>query len=267
VGAGADSLLGSVSSAHSGGFVLALAVFLACAVEMVEAFTIVLAVGVTRGWRLALAGAGAAVVVLGALVAVVGPPIVHWVPLDVLRVIIGALLLWFGFGWLRKAVLRAAGRKAKHDEDAIYAKTVAGLEGEMKAAGSTRGEDRAAFLVSFKGVFLEGLEVVIIVLTLGGASHNLGLAAASAAVALVAVVAVAAVAARPLAKVPENTMKMAVGLMLVSFGTFWVAEGLGLKWPGSDAALLGLVALYGLVAWGAVRLLAGRSPSPSRPSA
>jgi uncharacterized membrane protein len=257
------SPMAAVSGAHSGGVFLAIAVFLACAVEMVEAFTIVMAVGTTRGWRISLAGAGAAVVSLGALVAAVGPAVVHFVPLDALRIVIGALLLWFGFGWVRKAILRAAGRKAKHDEDAIYAETVAGLEGETDAAAPAQRRDWAAFLVSFKGVFLEGLEVVIIVLTLGGASHNLGLATVAAAAALVVVTAAGAVAARPLSRVPENTMKMTVGLLLVSFGTFWVGEGLGLDWPGSDAALLGLLATYGSIAWGAVRLLARRSPSPS----
>lgn len=228
---------------------------------MVEAFTIVAAVGTTRGWRISLAGAGAAVLSLGALVAAVGPAVVHLVPLDALRVVIGALLLWFGFGWLRKAVLRAAGRKAKHDEDAIYAETVAGLVGATSAAAPTRGRDWAAFAVAFKGVFLEGLEVVVIVLTLGGASHDLTLAALAAAAALGVVVIAGAVAARPLSRVPENTMKMTVGLLLISFGTFWLGEGLGLHWPGSDAALLVLLAGYGSIAWGAVRLLARPSPA------
>jgi uncharacterized membrane protein len=252
-----------VSGTHSGGIYLAVAVFLACAVEMVEAFTIVMAVATTRGWRIALAGAAAAVLTLGALVAVVGPPIVHWVPIDALRVLIGVLLLWFGAGWLRKAVLRAAGRKAKHDEDAIYARTVAEIEAGTEAAAPTRSRDWAAFLVSFKGVFLEGLEVVIIVLTLGGAAHNLALAAVAAGAALVVVVVVAAMVAKPLSQVPENTMKMVVALLLVSFGTFWIGEGLGLPWPGSDAFLLVLVAIYGSGAWVATRLLSRGSPAPA----
>lgn len=254
----------AATDAHTGGIVLAAAVFLACAVEMVEALTIVVAVGTTRGWRPALGGAAAAVVALAALVVAFGPAVVHLIPIDALRVVVGVLLLWFGSQWLRKAVLRAAGRKARHDEDAIFATTVAELQEETGSAPPTRTQQRAAALVSFKGVFLEGLEVVIIVLTLGGASHNLALAAVAAGAALVVVTAAGVIAARPLSKVPENAMKMAVGLMLVSFGTFWLCEGLGLHWPGSDAALLVLVAAYGLAAWVAVRLLSRRSaPAPT----
>jgi uncharacterized membrane protein len=238
---------------HTGGGVLFLAVFVACAVEMVEALTIVVAVGVSRGWRWSLLGAAAAVVVLGAAVVAVGPAVVHWVPIDALRVVIGLLLLVVGFNWLRKAVLRAAGRKAKHDEDAIFAETVSGLEAEPKPTGP----DWPAFAVAFKGVFLEGLEVVIIVLTLGSASHDLSLAAVAAGAAVLVVGVVGAVVARQLSNVPENAMKMTVGLMLVSFGTFWVGEGLGLHWPGSDLALLPLLAAYAVVAWVAVRALSG----------
>ena len=150
------------------------AVFLASAVEMVEALTIVLAVGVTRGWRSAFEGVAAALVVLAALVAVFGPALVHYVPLSALRLVVGGLLLVFGLQWLRKAVLRAAGLKAKHDEDAIYAEQVA----ELSEAPRPSGRDATAFTVAFKGVFLEGLEVVVIVLTLGTTSHRLGLAAA-----------------------------------------------------------------------------------------
>jgi uncharacterized membrane protein len=244
----------AVSGGHSTGIFLAIAVFLACAVEMVEALTIVVAVGTTRGWKISLAGAGAAVLTLGVLVVAFGPAVIHFIPLNALRVIIGLLLLYFGFGWLRKAILRASGRKAKHDEDAIYARTVKEIE-EPEAAGGGRSRNAAAFMISFKGVFLEGLEVVIIVLTLGGAAHNLALASAAAGVALVVVTAAGAIAARPLSRVPENTMKFTVGLMLVTFGTFWLGEGLGLDWPGADASLLWLLALYGLLSWGAVRLL------------
>ena len=146
---------------------LVTAVFLASAVEMVEALTIVLAVGVTRGWRSALEGVAVALVVLAALVVVVGPPLVHWVPLSVLRLVVGGLLLVFGLQWLRKAILRAAGLKAKHDEDAIFAEQVA----ELQEAPPATGRDATAFTVAFKGVFLEGLEVVVIVITLGSTSH------------------------------------------------------------------------------------------------
>jgi uncharacterized membrane protein len=254
----------AVTGGHSTGIFLAIAVFLACAVEMVEALTIVVAVGTTRGWRVSLAGAGAAVLSLGALVLAFGPAVIHLVPLDALRVIIGLLLVYFGFGWLRKAILRASGRKAKHDEDAIYARTVKEIEEEPEAASPGRSRDAAAFVISFKGVFLEGLEVVIIVLTLGGAAHNLALASAAAGVALLVVTVAGIVAARPLSRVPENTMKFTVGLMLVTFGTFWLGEGLGLDWPGADASLLWLLAVYGLLSWGAVRLLSrSRAASPT----
>lgn len=232
----------------SASIVLALAVFLASAVEMVEALTIVAAVGVTRGWRSALEGVGVAIVVLGVLVAALGPALVHFVPLGALRIVIGAVLLVFGLQWLRKAVLRASGYKAKHDEDAIFAKQVSLLSAE--GTGRQRSaRDATAFTVAFKGVFLEGLEVVIIVLTLGSTAHNLGLAAVAAGAAVVVVGGIGAVVARQLAGVPENALKTAVGLMLVSFGTFWSGEGLGVHWPGSDLAIPVLVGLYGLATW------------------
>jgi len=232
----------------SASIVLALAVFLASTVEMVEALTIVAAVGVTRGWRSALEGVGVAIVVLAVLVAALGPTLVHFVPLGALRVVIGAVLLVFGLQWLRKAVLRASGYKAKHDEDAIFAKQVSLLSAEG-ADPQRRARDATAFTVAFKGVFLEGLEVVIIVLTLGSTAHDLGLAAAAAGGAVVVVGGIGAVVARQLAGVPENALKTAVGLMLVSFGTFWSGEGLHVHWPGSDLAIPVLVGLYGLATW------------------
>jgi uncharacterized membrane protein len=248
-----------LANVHTSGIVLVVAVFLACAVEMVEAFTIVLAVATTRGWRSAAQGSVAALVVLAALVAVFGPALTR-IPLDVLRVGIGAVLLIFGLQWLRKAVLRAAGLKAKHDEDAIYAEQVAELE-----AADDRDRDRVAFVVAFKGVFLEGLEVVVIVLTLGATGHDLGLAAVAAGAALVVVSVVAAVVARQLSGVPENAMKAVVGLMLVGFGTFWAGEGLGVRWPGSDLMIPVLVAAYGLWSWLLVSALrrAGRRVAPT----
>ncbi len=233
------------TTVHSGNVILIVAVFLASAVEMVEALTIVLAVGVTRGWRSALEGVAVALAALAGLVVLLGPALVHYVPLSVLRLVVGGLLLVFGLQWLRKAVLRAAGLKAKHDEDAIYAKQVQELAGPAEG----RGRDTTAFVVAFKGVFLEGLEVVVIVITLGTTSHNLGLAAASAAAAVVVVGVVGLVVARQLSAVPENAMKMGVGLMLVSFGTFWAGEGVGVHWPGSDLAIPVLVAAYGAMAW------------------
>jgi Ca2+/H+ antiporter, TMEM165/GDT1 family len=236
------------TTTSSGSVVLVTAVFLASAVEMVEALTIVLAVGVTRGWRSALEGAAVALVVLATLVVALGPALVHYVPLSVLRLVVGGLLLVFGLQWLRKAVLRAAGLKAKHDEDAIYAEQVA----ELSGAAPTTGRDTTGFVVAFKGVFLEGLEVVVIVITLGTTSHRLGLAAVAAGAAVVIVCIVGLLVHRQLSGVPENAMKMGVGLMLVSFGTFWAGEGVHVEWPGSDLAIPVLVAWYGLVAWGLV---------------
>ncbi len=242
---------------HSGSLVLVAAVFLASAVEMVEALTIVLAVGVTKGWRTALEGAAAALVVLGALVVVLGPTLIHLVPLTTLRLVIGALLLVFGLQWLRKAVLRSAGLKAKHDEDAIFAEQVAALEAPPSA-----GRDASGFVVAFKGVFLEGLEVAVIVVTLGSTSHDLGLAAAAAGAAMVVVSITGVLVARQLSSVPENAMKMVVGLMLVSFGTFWVGEGVGVHWPGSDLAIPVLVGAYALAAWALVTVLHHRAREP-----
>ncbi len=225
-------------------FVLAAAVFLASAVEMVEALTIVVAVGHTEGWRPALRGTLAAVVTLAALVAVVGPALTR-VPLDALRLVVGGVLLIFGLQWLRKAILRASGVLAKHDEDAIYQRTVEKFDVDAAA----RQNHRVAFVLAFKGVFLEGLEVVIIVLTLGASARRLGLAALSAVAALVIVGAVGVVVARQLSKVPENAMKMTVGVLLVSYGTFFSGEGLKIRWPGDDVALVVLVAFYAAVTW------------------
>jgi Ca2+/H+ antiporter, TMEM165/GDT1 family len=236
----------------SSSIVLVVAVFLAAAVEMVEALTVVVAAGVSRGWRSAFEGAGVAVAVLAVLVAALGPALVHLVPLNSLRTVIGAILLVFGLQWLRKAVLRATGYKAKHDEDSIYAKHVA----DMTAEGAPSGRhDSVGFAVAFKGVFLEGLEVVIIVVTLGAPQHQLGLACLAAAAALVVVGAVGAAVARQLAGVPENAMKMSVGLMLISFGSFWTGEGLGVGWPGADLAIPVLVGFYGVTTLVVVRLL------------
>ncbi len=241
----------SATVTGSGSLVLVIAVFLASSVEMVEALTIVLAVGVTRGWRSALEGVAVAAAALAALVVILGPALVHYVPLSALRLVVGGLLLVFGLQWLRKAVLRASGHKALHDEDAIYAEQVA----ELSATPAAGGRDTTGFVVAFKGVFLEGLEVVVIVITLGSTSHDLGLAAAAAAAAVVLVAAVGLVVARQLSSVPENAMKTVVGLMLVSFGTFWSGEGVGVHWPGSDLAIPVLVGCYGLVSWGLVTLL------------
>jgi len=216
---------------------LALSVFLACAVEAVEALTIVLAVGSTRSWSSALGGVGAATLALAVVTAGLGPALTS-LPIDVLRVVVGGLLLVFGLQWLRKAILRAAGLKALHDEEQSFAEET---RAAREAAPREQSFDGYSFLVSFKGVFLEGLEVAFIVLTFGANQHRVGLAAIAAAVAIAVVVAVGIAVRAPLARVPENKMKFAVGIMLSSFGLFWSTEGAGAHWPGSDLALLVIV--------------------------
>lgn len=216
---------------------LAVSVFLASAVEAVEALTIVLAVGSTRSWSSALSGTATAFAAL-ALVTVGLGPAVTALPIDVLRLVVGGLLLVFGLQWLRKAILRASGLKALHDEaEEFEEQTVAAA----KAGRAREGLDAYAFTISFKGVFLEGLEVVFIVLTFGANQHRVGLAAAAAATAALAVAATGLIVHRPLSKIPENNLKFAVGVMLTSFGIFWGAEGAGADWPGGDVALLVIV--------------------------
>lgn len=216
---------------------LVVSVFLACAVEAVEALTIVLAVGTTRSWRSALSGTLAAVVALSATTAVLGPGLSS-LPIDTLRLAVGGLLLVFGLQWLRKAILRAAGLKATHDEDEIFREQAAAA----RAAGMPgHGLDPYSFVIAFKGVLLEGLEVVFIALTFGANQHRVGLAALAAAAAVVLVAGVGFASHAPLARVPENAMKFSVGVMLTSFGILWGAEGAGADWPGGDAALLVLV--------------------------
>jgi uncharacterized membrane protein len=229
--------------------------FLASAVEMVEALTIVLAVGITRDWRSALTGAGIAAVVLGAIVAVLGPALTL-IPIDDLRLVVGALLLIFGLQWLRKAILRAAGYKALHDEEEAFAREAA----EARAAAGERraGLDWYAFTVAFKGVLLEGLEVAFIVLTFGSTQGSIPLAALGAGIAVVLVIVVGAVARAPLSRVPENSMKFAVGVMLTTFGTFWGAEGAGADWPGGDASLPVVLAFVALLSFGLVATLRRR---------
>jgi uncharacterized membrane protein len=237
---------------------LVLAVGLACAVEAVEALTIVLAVGLTRSWRSALAGTGAALVLLAVATAALGPALTA-LPLNALRVAVGGLLLVFGLQWLRKAILRAAGVKARHDEREIYARERAAADG---AAAPANGHDAYSFTIAFKGVFLEGLEVVFIVLTFGANQHRIPLAAAAAGAAVVLVVIAGLAIRAPLARVPENTLKFVVGVMLTSFGTFWAAEGAGAHWPGSDVALLALIPATLLFALACVATLARTAARP-----
>ncbi len=225
---------------------LFLTVFLACAVEAVEATTVVLAMGTARDWRSALCGVAGGLLLLAAVVAVLGPAI-SAVPLDALRLLVGGVLLIFGLQWLRKAVLRASGHKALHDEDAVFRQQLAAAQ-SASAERRRLVPDWYGFTVSFKSVILEGLEVVFIAVTFGANAHNVPVAAVAALIAIV-VVAIAGMAVRaPLSRVPENTMKFVVGVMLCAFGTFWGAEGAGATWPGSDAAILVLVLLYGCVA-------------------
>jgi len=245
---------------------LFLATFLASGVEAVEALTIVLAVGVVRGWRSPLIGVAAAAVVLAVIVAVLGPAL-RLLPIDTLRLVVGALLLVFGLQWLRKAILRSSGYKPLHDEDAAFRRQreEAAQAGEEQRAGL----DWYSFTVSFKGVLLEGLEVVFIVISFGSAQGRLGLAAAGAAAALVLVVVAGVLARGPLERVPENTIKFAVGLLLTSFGCFWGAEGAGATWPGDELSLLGLIAFLGGFSWLLVRALRRRrlALTPARASA
>jgi uncharacterized membrane protein len=232
---------------------LVLTVFVACAVEAVEALTIVLAAGLTREWRSTFQGIGAALVALAAVVAALGPALTL-IPLSGLRLVVGALLAIFGLMWLRKAILRATGHKALHDEASAYLREVAAAEAAERRSG--RGvHDWYAFTLAFKGVLLEGLEVVFIVLTFGINQGSIWLAVIGAAAAVLVVTAVGIAARSPLARVPENAMKFAVGIMLTSFGTFWGAEGAGVHWPGNDAALLGLVPAYLIVSLTYVALL------------
>jgi len=231
---------------------LVLSAFLASGVEFVEALTIVLAAGLARGWRSALAGLGAATVVLAVVVAVLGPALTK-IPLNGLRLVVGALLLIFGLQWLRKAILRASGYKALHDEDAIFAREIAEARGAAHVERA--GVDWYGFTLAFKGVLLEGLEVVFIVLTFGSAQGSIPLAAAGAAIALVLVAGVGVAVRAPLARVPENSLKFAVGVMLTTFGIFWSVEGAGADWPGSDAAILGVLGWVVLSSFVLVRLL------------
>lgn len=232
---------------------LVASVFVASIVEFVEALTIVLAMGVTRGWRSALTGVAAALVALAAFTFATGYALQTWLPEALLQLVVGTLLLIFGLQWLRKAILRSSGLKALHDEEEEYAAQTAAAREVAKR--SRFGIDTFAFVVSFKGVFLEGVEIVFIVITFGLSANNVSAAVWGAVVAGVLVLVAGAIAHKPLAMVPENTLKYGVGLLLASFGAYWAVEGLGvftgdgtsLHWPGGDWAILAL-----LVGWFAV---------------
>lgn len=224
---------------HAGTAILA--AFLASLVEFVEALTIVLAVGITRGWRSALLGAAAGTAFLAVLVVIFGPALQR-VPLASLQLVVGTLLLLFGMRWLRKAMLRSAGAIGLHDEAAIFARETATLSMSTQTTSAEAAPlDRLAFATSFKAVSLEGLEVIFIVIATGAGGQLLP-AALGAALAGALVIAAGVVLRHPLARVPENTLKFSVGVLLSAFGTFWIGEGMNFPWPGEDLALVGLVA-------------------------
>ena len=228
------------------------AAFLGAFVEVVEAFTLVLAAASVRGWRVALTGAGAAFAVLVALVALLGP-LFTLIPIHGLQLVVGVLLLLFGLRWLRKAILRAAGFIALHDEAKAFSKQTAELQAESRA--HERHADVIAGLTAFKGVLLEGVEVVFIVIAVGAGQGLLVPASLGALAAGLIVFAIGFSVHKPLSRVPENTMKLVVGVMLSAFGTFWTGEGLGVAWPGADLSILTFAALYLAFALGAGALL------------
>jgi uncharacterized membrane protein len=233
-----------------------LASFLASLVEFVEALTVVLAVGTVRGWRPALTGTALAFALLLALVVVLGPALTR-IPLDLVQLVVGTLLLLFGLRWLRKAILRAAGVIALHDEEAAFAHETETLQryGQNLAAGL----DKVAVAAAFKIVMLEGIEVVFIVIAIGAAGRMLLPASIGALAALALVIVLGVVVHRPLARVPENSLKFAVGVLLSAFGTFWAAEGIGVVWPGEDGAILALIAGFLVMALMLVPLARSRA--------
>lgn len=224
------------------------AAFLGSAVEATEALTIVLAVGLTRGWRAPLLGTGAAIVLLAVLVLLFGELIVTRVPDWALKLLVGTLLILFGLRWLHTAVLRSAGVLPMRDEQRAYASTVSQLQNQAQPT------DWVGFVLALKGVFLEGLEVVFIVIGVGGTGRNLPIAVAGGVLAALVVAAVGVVIRRPLARVPENTLKFVVGVMLSAFGVFWIGEGFGIDWPGEDIAIIAFAALFLVVALGTAAL-------------
>jgi uncharacterized membrane protein len=226
------------------------AAFLASAVEFVEAFTIVLVVGITINWRSSLLGALLAAATLALIVATFGVALVTYVPIEILRLVVGIILILFGLKWLKKAILRYSGHKALHDEEAIYEEKMA----ELRARGEATPQrvDTFGTVLSYKAVLLEGLEVAFIVITFGSSAVSnvcssacgIGSATIGAAIAGILVILLGVVVRAPLTRVPENTLKFVVGLMLTTFGTFWAGEGFGIVWPFSDAFLFVLLAIY-----------------------
>jgi uncharacterized membrane protein len=247
---------------------LLVATFFACVVETVEATTIVMAVGFTRSWRSALIGTAAALVVLAGVTAVFGYALTTWLPEAALQLVIGGLLLIFGLQWLRKAILRSSGRKAIHDEEKIYQTNV---DAAHTAGSAESGLDMFSFMVAFKGVFLEGMEVVFIVITFGLNAKDVPVAVVGAAIGVAAVLVIAVVARRPLAMIPENLLKYGVGLLLASFGTFWAIEGTGIfragrhsvAWAGNDLSILGLIVVWFVLTRVFIMALRPRETAPA----
>jgi uncharacterized membrane protein len=246
-------MMDAIDWSHAGPTMLA--GFLASLVEFIEALTVVLAVGAVRGWKGALGGTGLALLLLLVIVAVLGPALTR-IPLDLVQLGVGTLLLLFGMRWLRKAILRAAGVIALHDEEKLYREEVAALS---RFARVTQGWDRVAVMSSFKITMVEGIEVVFIIIAMGAAGGGLLIPASIGALAaLLLVVALGLVLHKPVSTIPENTLKFTVGVLLASFGTFWIGEGAGLDWPGEDWSLLGLGAGFLAAAFAAVSLCRGQ---------
>ncbi|MFC7397175.1 COG4280 domain-containing protein [Chelatococcus sp. GCM10030263] len=231
-----------------------IASFLGSFVEVVEAFTIILAVGLSQSWRAAFTGTALALALLAVLVAVFGP-LLGLVPIELLQYVVGVLLILFGIRWLRKAILRAAGYIALHDEEKAFASETDAL----KRRALDRRANFLAGLAAFKAVLLEGVEVVFIVIAVSAGNGLLGYASLGAAAACLLVIALGLALHRPLARVPENTLKFVVGLMLTAFGIFWTGEGLGVDWPGADLAILAILVVLVVVSIFAVRILRNAS--------
>jgi uncharacterized membrane protein len=232
---------------------LLVTVIIASAVECIEALTIILAVGISRGWRSALEGTALSIVLLVAIVAILGPALINYVPINILRLVVGILLLIFGLQWLYKAILRGSGYKALRDEATVFQSEVATLSNSKYGRSGRR--DSVAFVVSFKGMFLEGMEIIIIVISFGVPTGQLTLCAIGAVSTALIVGGIGAMLARPIARMPENLMKLGVGMLLSTFGTFWMGEGAGIEWPTGDVFLLILLIVFGILSFTLIRYL------------
>ena len=247
-----------ITWAHMGTSIVAS--FLASLVECVEALTVVLAVGSVRGWRSALTGSATAIAVLLIIIAALGTALAH-IPLPIVQLAVGTLLLLFGLRWLRKAILRSAGQIPLHDEEAAFRKNT---EAMHRLGIRPATWDKVAFAAAFNITMLEGTEVVFIVIAIGAGHTGMLLPASLGAVAaLLAVTVLGLILHRPLARIPENTLKFIVGVLLSAFGTFWVGEGLHLEWPGADWSIPALIAAYLILALAIVPLCRSRAQAVS----